>query len=281
METVGVRSMGGVRVRAMEPADHPAVLVLIAADLLPGQPVPDTYLLAAPARDGLAETSTLVLTDTRDVVQGVVHCASRPSDGAGLIGWIHAHENFDALAALLATARAHLASARTLFAGTGPTQPPETVPFALPGIAEHRRPATSRALRAAGFTPATSRRYFHHPLTSTPTAPVFPMAELRPLADPPGVQVILTETDGTDLATAVLHIEDGDRWLLWHLAVRADRRHRGIGSHLLAQCLHTAHTRGASSVIAHTNEDDTTSIALLTRGGFTSVDTLTVYHRRP
>jgi N-acetylglutamate synthase-like GNAT family acetyltransferase len=62
----------------------------------------------------------------------------------------------------------------------------------------------------------------------------------------------LTETDGTELATAVLHIAEGDRWRLWHLAVRADRRYRGIGSHLLAQCLHTTHTRGASSVIAHT-----------------------------
>ncbi|MFE4579512.1 GNAT family N-acetyltransferase [Streptomyces chartreusis] len=273
--------MGGVRVRAMEPADHQSVLALIAADLLPGQPAPDAYLLAAPARDGLAKTSTLVLTDTHDVVQGVMHCASRPSDGAGLIGWIHGHEDFDALAALIATSRAHLGPTRTLFAGTGPTQTPETVPFALPGIAEHRRPATSRALQAAGFTPATSRRYFHHPLTPTPTAPVFPMAELRPLADPPGVQVILMETDGTELATAVLHIGDGDHWLLWHLAVRADRRHRGIGSHMLAQCLHTAHTRGASSVIAHTDEDDATSIGLLTSGGFTSVDTLTVYHRRP
>nr|WP_107909085.1 GNAT family N-acetyltransferase [Streptomyces chartreusis] len=281
MQTVEARSMGGARVRAMELADHAAVLELIAADLLPGQPAPDAYLLAAPARDGLAETSTLVLTNTYDEVQGVVHCASRPSDGAGLIGWIHARKDFDAVAALLATARAHLGPARTLFAGTGPTQLPETVPFALPGIADYGRPATSRALRAAGFTPATSRRYFHHSLTPSPAAPVFPMAELRPLTDPPGVQVILTEVAGTELATAVLHIGDGGCWLLWHLAVRADRRHRGIGSHLLAQCLHTAHTRGAVSVIAHTDEDDVTSIGLLESGGFTAVDSLTVYHRRP
>jgi ribosomal protein S18 acetylase RimI-like enzyme len=265
----------------MESADHPAVLALLAADLLPGQPAPDTYLLAAPGRDGLAETSTLVLTYTGDDVQGVVHCAIRASDGAGLIGWVHAREDFDALAALIATARAHLGPERTLYIGTGPTQPPETVSFALPGIAEDRRPATSRAVRAAGFTPAISRRYFHHSLTPTPAALVFPLAELRPLADPPGVQVILMETDGAELATAVLHIGDWDRWLLWHLAVRADRRHRGIGSHLLAQCLHTAHARGASSVIAHTDEGDAASIGLLTSGGFTSVDTLTVYHRRP
>lgn len=113
-----MRSMS--RVRVMEPADHPAVLALIAADLLPGQAAPDAYLLAAPARDGLAEESTLVLIDPQGEIQGVVHCARRRSDGAGLIGWFHAREDFDALAVLLATARAHLGSARTLFAGTGP-----------------------------------------------------------------------------------------------------------------------------------------------------------------
>lgn len=281
MQTAGVQLVGGAWVRAMEPVDHPSVLALIAADQLPGQPAPDVYMLAAPARDGLTETATMVLTDAHNAVQGVVHCASRPSDGAGLIGWIHAHEDFDTLAALIATARAHLGQVRALYAGTGPTQALETVPFALPGIAEHQRPATHRALRAAGFTPATSRHYFHHPLTPAPAPPFFPLAELRPLTDPPGVQVTLAETDGSPSATAVLHTGDGDQWLLWHLSVRADRRHRGIGSHLLAQCLHTAHTRGASSLIAHTDEDDPTSIRLLTRGGFNLVDTLTVYHRRP
>ncbi|MFI9825846.1 GNAT family N-acetyltransferase [Streptomyces sp. NPDC052013] len=257
------------------------MLALIMADRLPGQPVPDRYLVTGQARHGLADAATLVLTDTSDRIRGAVHCAVRISDAAGLIGWLHAHEDFEALAALIATARARLGPVRTLYAGTGPTQPPEMLTYTPPGIPERWRPATTRALRAAGFTPDTSRRYYQHPLTSAPARPLFPLAEVRPLTDPPGVQLTLTETDGGPLATAVLHTGDGDHWQLWHLAVRPDHLHRGIGSHLLAQCLHLAYQHGATSLAAHTDEDDAASTRLVTAGGFTEVDTLTIHHRRP
>ncbi|MFI9825664.1 GNAT family N-acetyltransferase [Streptomyces sp. NPDC052013] len=279
----GVRLAGGGQVRVMEPDDQPKVLALVRADWLPGQPEPDPQLLTGQPRPGLTGAATLVLTgiDSGDRVRGVVHCAVRTSDGVGLIGWLHAREDFEALAVLIAAARANLGPARTLYAGTGPTQLPETLTSALSGIAERRRPATTRALCAAGFTPATSRRYYHHALTSTPTRPLFPLPEIRPLTDPPGVQLTLTETDGSPLATAVLHTSGGDHWQLWHLAVHAGHRRRGIGSHLLAQCLHLAHSRGATSLAAHIDEDDTAAARLLTVGGFTEVDTLTIHHRRP
>ncbi|MFI9824575.1 GNAT family N-acetyltransferase [Streptomyces sp. NPDC052013] len=271
----------GGHIRVMEPDDHPLVLALIMADRLPGQPAPDPYLVTGQPRHSLADAATLVLIDASDRIRGVVHCVLRTSDEAGLIGWLHAREDFQALAALIAAARARLGPVRTLYAGTGPTQPPETLASALPGIAERRRPATTRALRAAGFTPATSRRYYHHPLSPAPARPLFPLAELRPLTDPPGVQLTLTETDGSALAAAVVHTGDGDHWQLWHLAVRPGHRHRGIGSHLLAQCLYVTHTSGATSLAAHTDEDDTASTRLLIAGRFTEVDTLTIHHRRP
>lgn len=174
MRAAGVQVAGGVRVRLMEPADQPLVLALIAGDRLPGRPAPDPRLVTGPGRDGLAETVTLVLTGADGAIGGVVHSTVRTYDGAGLIGWLHAREDFDTLAALIAAARARLGPVRTLYAGTGPTQPPDTVAFALPGIAERRRPATTRALRAAGFTPASSHLYFHHPLAPAPPRPVFP-----------------------------------------------------------------------------------------------------------
>ncbi|WP_369199040.1 GNAT family N-acetyltransferase [Streptomyces djakartensis] len=210
------------------------MLALIRADRLPGQPVADMHLLTGQTRDGLAEVTTLVVSDASGQITGVVQCAVRTSDEAGLIGWLHAHEDFDTLAVLIAAARARLGPVRVVYAGTGPAQPPDTLASVLPGIAERQRPATTRALRAAGFTPASSRRCFHHPLTPAPARPLFPLAQMRPLTDPPGLQLTLTETDGSALATALLHTHDHDHWQLWHLAVRADRRHRGIGSHLLA-----------------------------------------------
>lgn len=281
MQTAGVQLAGGMRVRAMETADQPSVLALIAADRLPGQPAPDPLLVSGPARNGLAETATLVLTDGAGQIHGAVHVALRSHDHAGLIGWLHAQENFEAVAVLIAAARARLGPVRMLYGGTGPTQPPEVATHALPGIAEHHHAATTRALRAAGFTPATSRLYLHHPLTPTPAQSHFPLAEVRPLTDPPGVQLTLLETDGSPLATAVLHSSDDGHWLLRYLAVRAGYRHRGIGSNLLAQCLQIAHLRGATSLIAHTDEDDHASARLLTHAGFAAVDTLTIHHRRP
>ncbi|MFI9825617.1 GNAT family N-acetyltransferase, partial [Streptomyces sp. NPDC052013] len=182
--------------------------------------------------------------------------------------------------ALIAAVRARLGPVPMLYAGTGPNQSPKTPSLDLPGIAERHRAATTRALRAAGFTPASSRFYFHHPLTPPPARLVFPLAETRPLTDPPGMQLTLFETDGNPLATAILHKDTDDHWLLWNLTVRNDRRQHGIGSHLLTQCLHTAHTRGAASVIAHIDEDDHASANLLNRSGFNYLDTLTIHHRR-
>ncbi|MFG2794506.1 GNAT family N-acetyltransferase [Streptomyces sp. NPDC048419] len=272
---------GGFRVRAMEPDDYTSVLELINADRLPGQPAADPDLLTTPAHDDLGQPATLVLVDSAARICGAAHCAQRVSDGVGLISWLHAGEDVDGVAALITAARGHLGPVRMLYAGTGSTLTPQSGTFQLPGVAQRRHWATTQALRAAGFTPAASRLYFHHPLTPPPPQPVFPLTELRPQTDPPGVQLTLFETDGQHMATAVLYAHDDEHWQLWHLAVHPDRRHRGIASHLLAQCLHTAHARGATSAIAHTDEDDHISVRLLERAGFTTIDTLTIHCRRP
>ncbi|MER6434650.1 GNAT family N-acetyltransferase [Streptomyces sp900105245] len=277
----GVAVVGGFRVRAIEMGDHAAVLALVDADRLVGQPAAGGELLTAVSRKGLVRPATLVLTDTRGTIRGVAHCAVRTSDGAGLIGWLHTLEDIEAAAALIAAARAQLGPVPMLYAGTGPTQPPQAGIFPLLGIAQHRCPSTTRALSSAGFTEAATRLYFHHPLTPAPAPPIEPLADLRAATDPPGFQLTLYATDGHPMASAVLHRWDDEHWHLRHLSVRADHRKRGIASHLLAQCLHTAHARGATSLIAHTHENDHISARLLEHAHFTTIDTLTIHHRRP
>ncbi|WP_369199155.1 hypothetical protein [Streptomyces djakartensis] len=66
----------------MEQDDHSPVLALIREDRLPGQPVADTHLLTGRAREGLAEVTTLVVSDAGDQIAGVVQCAVRTSDEA-------------------------------------------------------------------------------------------------------------------------------------------------------------------------------------------------------
>ncbi|MET7728911.1 GNAT family N-acetyltransferase, partial [Streptomyces mirabilis] len=60
-----------------------------------------------------------------------------------------------------------------------------------------------------------------------------------------------------------------------------EHRHRGVGTRLLNQCLHHAHTHGAAHLTADVPDGDIAAARLLAKTGFLAVDTLTVYHRRP
>ncbi|MFD6826887.1 GNAT family N-acetyltransferase [Streptomyces sp. NPDC060085] len=168
-----------------------------------------------------------------------------------------------------------------LYAGTGSTQPNRPGTFKLPGIGQGHQPGITRALQAAGFSAAASHNYYQHALVPSPSQPAFPLAELHQKTNPPGLQLALFEHDGLTVATATLHRYENDQWQLWDLSVRADRRRRGIASHLLAQCLHTALNHGAAGVFAYVSVDHHSGRRLLSKSGFTNVDTLTIYHRRP
>ncbi|MEU1409222.1 GNAT family N-acetyltransferase [Streptomyces sp. NPDC005728] len=267
----------GLTARLMVGNDTPAVLELIDADRLPGQ---------SPARDILASTGTgirragiLMVCDQQGRVAGAVRCGLRAADGAGLIVWLHGREEFETVAALIALARAHLGS-RPLYACTGPA-----TATGIPGLPVGHRKATARALTAVGFTPTRAQQYFLCDLTITPP-PVaeYPLAEVTTIADPPGWQLELTDTDGHHMATAILRAPTPDTAgmaVLWQLAVRTEHRRRGIGTRLLNQCLHHAHTHGVVRLTADVPDGDIPAARLLAKTGFLPVDTLTVYHRRP
>ncbi|MER7820062.1 GNAT family N-acetyltransferase [Streptomyces sp. NPDC096153] len=264
----------GLGVRPLAGEDTSAVLELIDADWLPGQR-PAREILAS-AGTGLRHGATFVLCDEHRPV-GVVRCGLRAADAAGLVVWLHGREDFDVVAGLIAAARAHLGH-RPLYACTGPA-----TATGIPGLPVGHRKATARALTAAGFTPAAAQRYSLRDLTAEPPTPEYPLADVTPIADPPGWQLELTETDGTHIATAILRApttETAGMAVLWQLAVRAEHRRQGIGTHLLNQCLHHTHAHGAHHLTADIPDGDIPATRLLTTTGFLPVDTLTVYHRR-
>jgi GNAT superfamily N-acetyltransferase len=253
------------------------VASLIDADRLPGQHL--NHLSPPKPGEGLREAETLVVCNSQGEVAGVVCVGVRPADRAGLIVQLHGLEVFEVITALLVLARAYLGH-RMLYACTGPA-----TATGIPGLPVEHRTVTARALVAAGFSPASAQRYFLRNLTAAPPAPPeYPLADVTPIADPPGWQLELTDTDGHHIATAILRAptpETAGMAVVRHLAVRTEYRRQGVATHLLAQCLHHAATHGAHHLTADAPDGDTPAARLLATAGFLPVDTLTVYQRRP
>ncbi|MER7820378.1 GNAT family N-acetyltransferase [Streptomyces sp. NPDC096153] len=238
---IQARSEGAGRfsVRPYTDADLPAVRALVTADRLPGEPPSSGHLPDVP-----------------------------PSG-----------EDFDAVAALLAFARAHLGH-RKLHAFTAPA-----TTTGVPGLPMRHRPATAKALTAAGFTPATAQEYLLRDLDDPePAAPDYPIADVTLLEDFRGWRLAAPGPDATGLlAGAVLSRPDpgSGTAALWHLAVHPEHRRRGIGHRLLAQCLDVAATGGGRYLAAFTDPDDEAAMRLLAAQDFNSIDTFAVYHCRP
>ncbi|MFE0654593.1 GNAT family N-acetyltransferase [Streptomyces sp. NPDC059534] len=113
---------------------------------------------------------------------------------------------------------------------------------------------------------------------------MYPLADITVLTKPAGWRLELTDTDGQPLASATLLAPasaTAGMAVLSQLTVQSGQRRRGIGSHLLAQCLHHAHINGAGHVTAVIPKGDTAAARLLAGAGFLLLDTLTVYRRRP
>ncbi|MFI8829316.1 GNAT family N-acetyltransferase [Streptomyces sp. NPDC053431] len=208
---------------------------------------------------------------------GVVRCQVQAAGGAGLIVWLHGREDFEVIAALIALARARLGD-RELYACTGPA-----TATGIPGLPTGHRPVTARALTAAGFVQAATQRYFLRDLSGAPPAPpAYPLADVTALTEPDGWRLELTDTDGQPLASATLLAPapaTAGMAVLPQLTVQPRQRRRGIGSHLLAQCLHHAHINGAGHVTAVIPEGDTAAARLLAGAAFLLLDNLTVYRR--
>ncbi|MCX5233273.1 GNAT family N-acetyltransferase [Streptomyces sp. NBC_00233] len=280
MEADGsVRSLDGGRlaVRPYNTGDHAVVVSLIDCDWLAGQH-PAGLQFPPQALKQLHEAEILVVCDSGGDVAGVVSFGVRPADGAGLIVQLHGWGNFEAIAALLAAARAQLGQ-RTLYAFTGPA-----TATGIPGLPVEHRSVTARALIAAGFSPASAQRYFLRDLTTTPPAPPhYPLANVTIITDPPGWLLKLNDIRGRHTATAILRAptpETADMAVLWQLAVRHSHRRQGIATHLLGQCLHHAVQHGAHHLTADAPDGDMPATRLLAGAGFLPLDTLTIYRRQ-
>ena len=103
------------------------------------------------------------------------------------------------------------------------------------------------------------------------------MAEL--LATPAGNGLIL-QIDGDD-AGVVLWRTMADEAELLTLAVRADRRRRGVGAALLGEVVERSRRQGARRLFLEVGVDNPGARSLYSQAGFVEVGRRAAYYRRP
>ncbi|TVL87437.1 GNAT family N-acetyltransferase [Streptomyces sp. SAJ15] len=287
------RSATQLSVRPYAPGDEPAVLDLVGADRLPGQPLTTPAMLAEALAgrspidtDWWAELeppTTEVIHDEAGRVLGVVSYAKRPSDSAGFILWLHCREEQALAEALIARALDRLGE-RTAHA----FEFASALTLGLEGLPARHRPATAKALHSAGFTGRDLWRYMRNslPFSGLPHAAHVRVDEGE---DPPGKRLEVRE-GGELLAEATIGCPVAGLGVLWWISVAPPARGQGLGLALLGTALDLLTRLGAREAILYvdddappgdTERDRTAANRLYDRAGFTEVDRLHSFTRRP
>ncbi|MDQ1014322.1 GNAT family N-acetyltransferase [Streptomyces afghaniensis] len=287
------RSATQLSVRPYQPGDEPAVLDLVGADRLPGQPLTTREMLAealagrSPIDGGwwaeLDPPTTEVIHDEAGTVLGVVSYATRSHDGAGFILWLHCREDQAVAEAVLTRATGRLGK-RTVHA----FEFASALTLGLEGLPARHRPATRRALEAAGFTGRDLWRYMRAdlPIAGLPHAAHVTVTESE---DPPGKRLEVRE-GGELLAEATLGRPVAGIGVLWWISVAPPARGRGLGLALLGSALDLLAGLGAREVILYVDDDApagdperdrTAANGMYDRASFTEVDRLHSFTRRP
>ncbi|MEU9946436.1 GNAT family N-acetyltransferase, partial [Streptomyces lavendulae] len=234
------RARTQLSVRSYQDGDEAAVLDLVTADRLPGQP-PTTAAMLAEALAGrspvdggwwaeLQAPVTEVICDETSTVLGAVSYATRPGDGAGFILWLHCHEDQVLTEALITRALDQLGQ-RTVHA----FEFASALTLGLEGLPARHRPVTRRVLEAAGFTGRNLWRYMRAdlPVTGLPHVAHCTVTDCQ---DPPGKRLEVRE-GGEPLAEATIGRPTAGIGVLWWIGVTPAARGRGLGLALLGSAL--------------------------------------------
>lgn len=279
---------------AVSSSDTSAVLDVINADQVPGQPTCTAEMLA----EAVAGRSTVdagwwaeldrvavdVLRDEAGLIHGVVSYAHRARDDAGLILWLHGQEQPAVIDALLDHALNQLAGAVSVEAYEFAT----ALGVGLEGLPVRHRPVTRQALLAHGFVEADLWRYMRRTLPAT-DLPLAEGADIAPDSARPGWVVTLPGADGAKCGESEVSIAAPGLGVLWWISVEADHRGQGLGQSLLGSALDVLHREDVREVILFVDDDAPpddpergrgAANALYDRAGFIEVDRLCSYRRQ-
>ncbi|MET8682227.1 N-acetyltransferase [Streptomyces sp. NPDC004647] len=280
-----------VTVRPYTAADEPAVLELVNADRIPGQPAASSAMLAE-ALNGrsrvdaswwqdLETPQTQVAVNAAGNVVGVISYAIRPKDREGLILWLHCRESPTVADALVSDALTyfgprtvhafHIASALTM---------------GLEALPVRHRPVTHDALNRAGFSGLDLWRYMRADLPAR-GLPQLTAVTIGPSTDDKDAQRLEVRERGKTIAEAVVGRPVEGIGVLWWIEVQPSARGRGLGRAMLGTAMEHLATLGAAEVVLYVDDDAppgnerdrTAANSLYESAGFLEVDRLYSYTR--
>ncbi|MFE3451286.1 DUF5994 family protein [Nonomuraea sp. NPDC059194] len=271
-----------IAIRPYDPSDQTAVLALVEADHLPGQPMcsPETLeeaIRGTCRRDPapwarLDSPRTEVMVDADGQVLGAVSYAVRRDDGDGLILWLHGREILVVVEALVSHVLDELSGSRTVHAfestvGLGPS--------ALPS---GRRPVTRKVMEHAGFSSRDSWRYLRRATTEVRCAEACPLVETVRSTVPPGWWLRNRKDDLA--AEAVVQTPTGDVGVLWWFGTDALHADDAFERAMLNEAVTLLHRNGASETILYADgkqADGHPTWAVFDEAGFVEIDHLVSY----
>ncbi|MDF3290122.1 GNAT family N-acetyltransferase [Streptomyces silvisoli] len=280
-------------VRAFEERDRELVLDLVNHDRILGQPMVGSEMLnEALSGDSVIDRgwwaeleapTTDVVLDSNGRVDGVVSYSVRPSDNAGFVLWMHGREEPQVLAALVERALTRLGQ-RTVYA----FEFASALTLGLEGLPAGHRPATYRALEAAGFRGRDLWRYMHAqlPLTGLPHVPHYEAIDVE---EPPGKRLVVRD-GGELLAEATVGGPVDGIGVLWWISTVPGARRRGLGSALLGSSMDLLEGLGAREVILFVDDDASAddpersraaANRMYDRAGLVEIDRLFSFVRQP
>ncbi|MFC5253424.1 GNAT family N-acetyltransferase [Streptomyces nigrescens] len=267
------------------------MLLLVEADRIAGQPRATPEMLAealagrSPVDSGwwgeLDAPRTDVAVDSAGNLVGVISYATRPSDAAGMVLWLHAQENIDVVAAMIRHVLDTLGP-RTVYA----FEMASALTLGMEGLPVGHRPVTARVLVEAGFTGRDLWRYMRAstPLTELPRAGNYTVS---PCDEPLGKR--LEVRDGEELvAEAIIGRPQAGIGVLWWITVAPAARRRGLGLAVLGSSADLLTGLGAEQVILYVDDDAppgdpdrdrTAANRMYDQAGFVQVDRLHSYSR--
>ncbi|MGW1871479.1 GNAT family N-acetyltransferase [Streptomyces mauvecolor] len=246
-----------ITLRPYTPADEAAVLGLVNADRLPGQPVATAAMLAeATAGRSRVDTAwwaelatpvTLIAADIHGAVKGVISYALRGKDDTGVILWLHCHEDENVAAALLGRVVSEFGG-RTLHAFHFAT----ALSLGLEALPVGHRPATRRALEQHGFAGENLWRYMRAEL---PVAGLPHVESYRTDAPTPDTRRLTVTDEGRLVAEATIGTPFHGTGVLWWIGVEPAARREGLGRALLGSALDLMTGLGGTEVILFVDDD--------------------------
>jgi ribosomal protein S18 acetylase RimI-like enzyme len=273
--------------RPFAPVDAPAVIEVINADRLPGQPLVTQATLAqalagrSPVDSGwwadLTGLTTEVAIDPAGDVVGVVSFARRDHDRVGVLLWLHARERREVVTALVDHALGRLAGCREFTA----FEFASALGLGLEALPVRSRPVTDAVLVERGFVGTDLWRYMRRDLP----APELPRAATFTVEAEDDRRHLRVRDDARRvLAETTIGIPHAGVGVLWWLHVEAQARGQGLGAGLLGSALDLLSGLGAQEVILYVDDDEPgadrdrgAANRLYDRAGFVEIDRLYSY----